>query len=69
VISSAVPVVLIPEVVSNVSLVLLAVYSQPCPYMAPGLRNLGNTYTPDSRRAATTVEVVEPVSEAGKYSP
>src|SRR5258707_14145436 len=67
-ISSAVPVVLTPEVVSNVSFVLFAVYSHPCPYRVPGFRNRGNTYTPTSRRYPRVV-VVDPVTLDWKYSP
>src|SRR5258707_6938708 len=67
-ISSAVPVVLTPEVVSNVSFVLFAVYSHPCPYRVPGFRNRGNTYTPTSRRYPRGV-VVDPVTLDWKYSP
>src|SRR5260370_41373915 len=67
-ISSAVPVVLTPEVVSNVSFVLFAVYSHPCPYRVPGFRNRGNTYTPTSRRYPRG-GVVDPVTLDRKYSP
>src|SRR5260370_18986571 len=67
-ISPAVPVVLTPEVVPNVSFVLFAVYSHPCPYRVPGFRNRGNTYTPTSRRYPRGV-VVDPVTLDWKYSP
>src|SRR5260370_14124949 len=67
-ISSAVPVVLTPEVVSNVSFVLFAVYSHPCPYRDPGFRNRANTYTPTSRRYPRGV-VVDPGNLDWKYPP